>query len=339
VIPVSSVTPSALFRLVEAEKPTLLVDEGDAFLRDNEPLRCLLNAGHRRDSAYVVRCVEGDRDFTPRKFSVWGPKALAMIGSPAPTILDRSIIIKLQRKRRDEVVERLNAAAAERLREIARKLMAAVTPEVRAAMYAADPEIPAVLNDRQADNWRHLLGLATLAGGGWPVAARNAAIALSVTDDPDAESIGILAIGDALVVFGDDDRLTPSELVERLVGLPDRPWAKFSRGSPLSPKKLANLLAPYGVAARRTKAGRFYHRGDFEGAFSRYSDIPPETICQSVTHERNPLWDNDLRGDGSENQSVTQNQSVTPQVQDWQGLTATGDGLTDRNGVMERFVL
>jgi len=339
VIPVSNISPAALFRLVEAEKPTLLVDEGDAFLKDNEPLRCLLNAGHRRDGAYVVRSVEGDRDFTPRKFSVWGPKALAMIGSPASTIEDRSIVIRLQRKRRDEVVERLNAAAAERLREIARRLMAAVTPEVRAAMYAADPEIPAVLNDRQSDNWRSLLALADLAGGHWPAAARNAAIVLCVADDPDAESIGILAIGDCLEVFGSDDRLSPSELAGRLVDLPDRPWAKFSRGSPLSPKKLANLLAPYGVAARRTKAGRFYHRGDFEGAFSRYSDIPPETICQSVTHERKPLWDNDLRGDGSENQSVTQNQSVTPQVQDWQGLTATGDGLTDRNGGIERFEL
>jgi len=340
VIPVSNISPAALFRLVEREKPTLLIDEGDAFLRDNEPLRCLLNASHRREGAYVVRLGESDRDFIPRKFSVFGPKALAMIGSPAPTILDRSIVIRLQRKRRDEVVERLNAAAAERLREIARRLMAAVTPEVRAAMYAADPEIPAVLNDRQSDNWRHLLGLATLAGGGWPAAARNAAIVLSVADDPDAESIGVLAIGDALAVFGDDDRLTPSELVERLVDLPDRPWAKFARGVPITTKKLASLLAPYSVVARKGTGGtRHYFRLDFQVAFSRYSDTPPETICHSATLEHNPLSDNDLQSGGLKNQSATHDQSATTQVQDWQGFTSSSGGMADQNGGIERFEL
>jgi len=340
VVPASNISPSALFRLVEAEKPTLLIDEADAFLRDNEPLRCLLNAGHRRDGAYVVRCVEGDHEFIPRRFSVWTPKSLAMIGSPASTILDRSIVIRLQRKRRDEVVERLNAAAVERLREIARRLMAAVTPEVRAAMYAADPEIPAVLNDRQSDNWRGLLSLADLAGGHWPAAARNAAIVLSVADDPDAESIGILAIGDALAVFGDDDRLTPSELVERLVDLPDRPWAKFARGVPITTKKLASLLAPYSVVARKGTGGtRHYFRLDFQVAFSRYSDTPPETICHSATLEHNPLSDNDLQSGGLKNQSATHDQSATTQVQDWQGFTSSSGGMADQNGGIERFEL
>jgi len=339
VVPASNIRPAALFRTIEAERPTLLIDEAETFLREDDELRGIVNAGHRRDLAYVVRCVEAERDFIPRKFSVWCPKVLAQMGTPAATIEDRSIIIRLQRKRRDEVVERLNAAAAERLRVTARRLMAAVTQEVRAGMYAAEPETPPVLNDRQADNWRSLLALADLAGAPWPAAARNAAIALSVADDPDAESIGILAIADSLAAFGSDDRLSPSELADRLAAMADRPWPKFSRGSPITPRKLANLLAPYALTARRTKTGRHYHRGDFETAFARYSDTPPETKRHCVTPEPNPLWDNDLRGDATKKQSVTENHCVTPQVQDWQGFTATGDAVTQENAPVERFEL
>jgi len=283
-VPASNIRPAALFRTIEAERPTLVVDEGETFLREDGELRGIVNAGHRRDLAFVVRCVEAARDFIPRKFSVWCPKVLAQIGNPSATIEDRSIIIRLQRKRRDEVVERLNAAAAERLKQTARKLMAAVTQEVRAAMYAADPLIPAVLNDRQADNWRSLLALADLAGGYWPAAARNAAVALSVVEDPDAESIGILVISDCLAAFGSNDRLTPSELTDRLAAMTDRPWAKFSRGSPITPKRLANLLVPYSVVARKGTGGtRYYFRLDFQVAFSRYSDTPPEKNA-SIRH-------------------------------------------------------
>lgn len=55
----SNISPAALFRAVDAWKPTLLVDEADAFMRENEELRGIINAGHTRDSAYVVRVVGG----------------------------------------------------------------------------------------------------------------------------------------------------------------------------------------------------------------------------------------------------------------------------------------
>ena len=39
-------------------------------MRENEELRGLLNCGHTRDSAYVVRVV--GEDFRPIRFNVWG---------------------------------------------------------------------------------------------------------------------------------------------------------------------------------------------------------------------------------------------------------------------------
>ena len=38
-------SPSVLFRVVEKHKPTVLVDEGDSFLKDNDDLRGILNGG------------------------------------------------------------------------------------------------------------------------------------------------------------------------------------------------------------------------------------------------------------------------------------------------------
>lgn len=68
----SSITPAALFRSVEMWQPTLLIDEADAFLKDNEEMRGLLNAGHTRTSAYTIRTV-GD-DHTPKNSTSGGRK-------------------------------------------------------------------------------------------------------------------------------------------------------------------------------------------------------------------------------------------------------------------------
>jgi len=74
----SNISPAALFRIVEKYCPTLLVDEADSFLRDKEELRGILNSGHTRDAAYVVRTVGDDND--PCRFSTWAPKAVALAG-------------------------------------------------------------------------------------------------------------------------------------------------------------------------------------------------------------------------------------------------------------------
>ena len=65
-----SMTAAVLFRLVEQYKPTLLLDEVDAYLNEAEELRGLLNAGHKR-GAKAYRC-EGENN-TVRGFAVFAP--------------------------------------------------------------------------------------------------------------------------------------------------------------------------------------------------------------------------------------------------------------------------
>ncbi len=116
----SNITPAALFRSIDAWQPTLLIDEADAFLRENEELRGMINCGHTRDSAKIIRVV-GD-DFTPTAFNVWGAKALAGIGHLSDTVMDRAIILELRRKLADEKIERLRHAEPHLFRTLTAKL-------------------------------------------------------------------------------------------------------------------------------------------------------------------------------------------------------------------------
>jgi hypothetical protein len=94
----ANITPAALFRVVEAAKPSLLIDEADSFAHENEELRGVINSSHCRLDAFVVRAVPAGDDYEARRFSTWAPMAIASIGKVASTIADRSIIIGMERK-------------------------------------------------------------------------------------------------------------------------------------------------------------------------------------------------------------------------------------------------
>src|SRR5439155_10936888 len=61
---------AVLFRVIEQHEPTVLADECDTWLRDNEELRGMLNAGHRR-GGQALRC-EGESNEV-RAFNVFAP--------------------------------------------------------------------------------------------------------------------------------------------------------------------------------------------------------------------------------------------------------------------------
>jgi len=92
---ISNISPAALFRCIEAWQPTLLGDEFDSFGKENPELRNVMNAGHQRGTAFVVRCI--GEDFKPHRFPVWGAKAIAAIGKVPATIQARSVPIRLER--------------------------------------------------------------------------------------------------------------------------------------------------------------------------------------------------------------------------------------------------
>ena len=167
----ASVTTAAVFRVVEMQRPTLLIDEADTFLSENEALRGILNSGHRQGGS-VIRTV--GEDFEPRIFSTYSPCAIALIGKLPGTLADRSVPVDLRRRRPDEAVEAFRFDRTGRLDQLARKA-ARWAIDHSDHVRGADPDMPAGIFNRAADNWRPLLAIADAAGGEWPRRARRAA--------------------------------------------------------------------------------------------------------------------------------------------------------------------
>lgn len=90
-LPTSSASAAGIYRTIELHKPTLLIDEVDAFLKGDEQLRGLINSGHTRDAAFHLCCVPIGDDYQPRRWSTWAPKILSGIGRLAGTLQDRAV--------------------------------------------------------------------------------------------------------------------------------------------------------------------------------------------------------------------------------------------------------
>ena len=166
-LPTANITPAAMFRVVEAAKPSLLIDEADSFAHENEELRGVVNSSHCGLDAFVVRAVPVGDDYEARRFSTWAPMAIASIGKVAATIADRSVMIPMERKAPGQTVARMRVDHDHGFVVLASKAArwVADTPQT---LRDLDPDVPPALNDRQADNWRPLLAIADLAGGDWP---------------------------------------------------------------------------------------------------------------------------------------------------------------------------
>ena len=272
-ISVSNITTAALYRAVEKFRPTLLIDEGDTFLREQNELRGILNSGHTRATAVVIRSVGDDHD--ARTFSTWSPKAIAMIGRLPDTLTDRAIEIRLRRRAKHENVERLRQDRLQQHEPLRRRAARWAADNID-VLRKSDPEVPSYLNDRAADNWRALFAIADAAGGEWPARAREAARHLcgGATAEVEGDYL-VQLLADLCALFGDTrTSMTSEEIVSALGRMEDRPWPEWKRGRPISTKQLANLLARFGVRpVKLNSSRRGYKLEDFDDSFTRY--LPP----------------------------------------------------------------
>jgi len=278
-LPTSNATTAAIFRTIEKATPTLLIDEADTFLKDNEELRGVLNAGHRR-GGQIIRTVGDDHE--PRQFSTWTPAAIAMIGRLPDTLEDRSVSIALRRRRPTERVQQFRNDRAHDLKQLARK-MARWCDDNRQSLAASDPNTGTLVN-RAADNWRPLLAIANIAGGDWPRLARTVAEAAEIAKQDQSKRTMVLSdIRDIFAARPGADRLRSAELADVLGAMENRPWAEWRNGKPITPAALARLLGPFGITPGTKRDGDSTFKGyllaDFAGVFEIY--LPNETVTPS----------------------------------------------------------
>ena len=301
----SSISPSVLFRMIEAYQPTLFIDEVETLLKDNEDLRGLINAGHTRDSAFVWRSVAKGDDFEPKCFTVWGMKAIAGINAIklAETVTSRSIIIELRRKKESEKVERLRYAETGLFVSLARKL-ARFKGDYAELVQLARPTLPDALSDREQDNFEPLLQIATVSGGHW--LNTSIAAALTITHSvksPVSSANELLADIQEIFEAKKTIKISTIDLINALCEDSEQSWATYNRGKALSPRQLASKLKDYGISSKTIRLNSYetakgYEAEQFTDAFERYLSTPDNL----PSHSNEPL---EVNNDASNDVTAT----------------------------------
>jgi hypothetical protein len=275
-----NVSEAALFRLIDSDKPTLIVDEAEALRnRGSERAQYLLSvlqAGFKQ-GASVPRCV--GRDYKVKKFSVYCPKAILAIGNLPDTLTDRSIVVSMRRHLPSEHVARFH-------RRFASQQAAGIVSTIDTWADAHKEQISKAylkqnldfLKDREADIWEPLFAIASVVVPERLEELKRIAIRLSgekASMDVD-DSQGLRLLADTHIVFSATKRnAIPSvELVDRLRKDMASHW-----GEELTQIKFARLLRPFGISPQQIwvdeRNFRGYRRDDFNSAFERY--LPPDT--------------------------------------------------------------
>jgi Protein of unknown function (DUF3631)/VirE N-terminal domain len=271
---------AVLFRLVDAQAPVILADEYDAWLKFNEELRGLLNAGHRR-GATVFRC-EGDSNEV-RQFNAYAPAVLCGIGTLPGTVHDRSIVIPLSRAKPGELSKRFDSRRVGPEKELNRKLARFVADKTT-QLEAIDPVFPNGVFNRLADNWRPLFAIAEVVGADWPQRCADAFSKLtSAASKAEADGLREMLLADIQGLFN-TDRMFSREIIERLSGMTERPWPEVCRGKPITERWLARNLGVFSIHPKQLRIGedngRGYELADLVEAFERYL---PNPASPSVT--------------------------------------------------------
>jgi putative DNA primase/helicase len=289
---VSSATVSAFVRTMMKERRTLILDEADAFLHENEKFRNVLDAASDPDFATVALSVKRD-DWEPVNIDVFIPIAIASIGTlrRMQTVESRSIAIPLKRAKSSEL--KGLAKGRQRTLKIATKPFPA-----RCARWAADnhsaltvPTMPESVSGREQDNWEPLIAIADRIGGEIARKAREAMLKMSQARGDAEESVGILLLTDLKLVFAEAGTVFSKDVCSALGAIEDRPWAEYSNGRRLTPNQLARILRPFEILPGSVRIGertsRGYHRKQFEDAFDRYlqshTATTDQTGCQNAT--------------------------------------------------------
>jgi len=276
-----NVSPAYLFRKVGSEegRPTILYDEIDTVFgpkaKENEEIRGLLNAGHRK-GAVAGRCVVIGKQVKTEEIPAYCAVALAGLRDLPDTIMTRAVVLRMRRRAPDEQVEawrrRIHVLEGEEIKE----QLALWAEGTLGSVIDTWPEMPNGVTDRDADVWEALIAVADVAGGTWPERARKAAVTLVREAKESSPSLGVRLLSDIRNVFGDAEKLATDTILKKLHQIDEAPWGDM-RGKPLGDIQLAKRLKGYDIKPKLVRIGadvsRGYAREDFYDAWKRY--LPP----------------------------------------------------------------
>lgn len=285
--PVVTVNASSsyVFRKIsdEAGLPTLLMDEVDAIFGRpsdaSEDLRGLLNSGYRRGATAGRAAIRG-KEIVTEEWPSFCPVAMAGLNALPDTLMTRSIVVHMKRRRPDETVEPYRRRVYKEQGERIYQRLAEWADSVRVELLDAWPELPPGIEDRDADVWEPIIAVADAVGGDWPERARKAAVEMVNEAKSKPATLGIRLLTDLKTVFGADHRLSTNEILDRLHKLETAPWSNI-KGEPIGARFLATQLAKYEVPTNNTfkingKPVKGYTVAELTDAWDRYVSAPPQ---------------------------------------------------------------
>lgn len=290
----SSISSASLFRILDRDNSkVILIDESDTVFGKNgdkekaEALRQLLNASFKRGQS-VIRCEPPK--YEPREFKIFAPIALAGIGTSAipETVADRALMIEMRRMLPNEQILEFESDEVEKYFSPIKEKLQNFATENESRYRDLRPELPREsLNPRARDLWKPLYKVAECAGEEWTKKALLASVALSSGEsDPEEASLSLRLLSDIREIFT-EDQITTRDLIERLRGLEESPWAYLEK---FNPSVLAHLLKNYSIKPKPFSGGkvRGYYRKSFEDPWNRYLD-PVQTVTPVTPVTREEL--------------------------------------------------
>lgn len=278
---------AALFRLIGKFKPTLLLDEMEQIREKGERaqiLHNLLNAGNRRD-AVAIRCAEGGASI--ERCRVFCPNGIAAIGSLPDTITDRAIVIAMQRRTREEKIERFLFQRAEPEARYLRERVAAwakINAETIRQAYLAAPDL-GFLEDRDAESWAPLFSILAVADDSRLPELRDCAEALCGAKQADSaeEHFAVRLICDAASVLREGDKhIASADLLGRLKTIADAPWSEDS----FDQRQLAKHLRAFSLKPKPVRLGDTTPRGYDAEKITESSGTAAQQAKQAQRHRK-----------------------------------------------------
>lgn len=276
----TNISPAALYREIENQKPTLLLDEAQSLSRRgsemSEVIREILNAGIEHDAA-VIRC-EG-RDHKTKSFSVYGPKVFAAIGGPDSVLADRCLVVPMRRKMPAEKVKRYRyrqvKAYGEELHQKIREWAQKNQEKVQQVYDGIEPFN--IENDRLADLLTPLQAVLQVLEEDEGLRILKQYAENAKDDEEESTAIRLLsALREIFTTSSNllhEGRLFPTVcLLTKLVDQEESLWKTYNHGEPIADEGLARLLRPFKIRSGRigNKGPRGYFLFDLQEVWKRY---------------------------------------------------------------------
>lgn len=289
--PISSMNASAaaVFRVVdEFDYPTILLDEVDTFLKEDNSLIGVLNSGIKRNGS-VLR-VEGDTKKKIVKYKTFGFKVLCGISARniSDTVADRSVIIELAKKPEDLSMEMFSDLPNEVVTNLRRRCtrLAIDAAEWMKKHQIPGDDYPKELSDRGRQKYRALFTVADYIDhiadptgdnreyGQW---ARECAVQLSKIGAKQSLSNQLLENIRELLLehpeFKHSDEFKSDAICRALVNEPTWGWGEINNGKEITPRWLSIKLGNYGIKPHKLKfqrGGRGYKRCELLAGMNNY---------------------------------------------------------------------